>query len=85
MDLTGPVAGGSFPPDDLSPRAVNKEFYDQVCPDERRVSLSIEQINSGLKGRPVLERVEKYVEALRSVPEGCVVLSGWMEHPFDWT
>lgn len=29
--VTGPLAGGSFPPGDLTPRAVRKSYFDQVC------------------------------------------------------
>lgn len=28
----GPLAGGSFPPKDPTPRAVRKSYFDQVCP-----------------------------------------------------
>lgn len=30
--FTGPLAGGSFPHGDLTPRAVRKSYFDKVCP-----------------------------------------------------
>ncbi|KAF9647022.1 hypothetical protein BDM02DRAFT_3180749 [Thelephora ganbajun] len=33
--LSGPLAGGSFPPGDLTPRAVRKSYFDEVCPNPK--------------------------------------------------
>lgn len=78
------MAGGSFPPGDSAPRAVSEEFFNHVCPAERRTNISIKAVNEGLEYRPVMEVIEKYVKLLKEMPDGCVELYGGLEHPFDW-
>ena len=84
ISYTGPMAGGAFPPGDPAPRAVNEAFFKQVCPKERRTNITIEEVNQGLQGKPVIDVVDKYVQILKDLPDGCVELKGGMEHPFDW-
>lgn len=78
------MAGGSFPPGDSAPRAVNEDFFKKVCPKERRYVVSIKTVNEGIEWKPVKDVVETYVGVLKDIPEGCVELAGNMEHPFDW-
>lgn len=80
----GPLAGGPFPSDQPNPRSVNVEYFEKVCPFDRRTRLSIKELNEGLEGRPVIEVVEKYAAKLLAMTEGCVELYGDLEHPFDW-
>ena len=78
------MAGGPFPPEHPNPRAVTVEFFNQVCPENKRTRVSIKEMNDGLGGRPPIEIVEKYVSMLLAMADGCVELYGEWEHPFDW-
>ena len=78
------MAGGAFPPGDNAPRAVSEAFFKQVCPEERRTIISIKEVNEGLGVNPVIGVVDKYVQVLKDLPDGCVELKGGNEHPFDW-
>lgn len=78
------MAGGPFPPDRPAPRAVTKEFFEQVCPKERRTRISIEETNKDVKDVPVIDVLNKYVSILASSNDSCVELYGNMEHPFDF-
>ncbi|KAF9783854.1 hypothetical protein BJ322DRAFT_883240 [Thelephora terrestris] len=82
--ISGPLAGGSFPAGDNHPRSVNKEFYKQVSEGRDVAHLSIKELNEGLEGRPAIEILEKYVQALKDASEDCVELFGSREHPFDY-
>ncbi|KAI5118047.1 hypothetical protein M0805_005895 [Coniferiporia weirii] len=82
--VQGPIAGGNFPPEHPAPRAVSEEWFKKVCPEERRTKVGIKDLNEGLNGATVQAVVEKYVDKLLNMPEGCVELNGGMEHPFDW-
>ena len=78
------MAGGPFPSDHPAPRAVTKEFFLQVCPEERRTRISIEDTNKGLENAPVIDVLNKYVSILANNNDTCVELYGDMEHPFDF-
>ncbi|KAL5519362.1 hypothetical protein ACEPAH_1045 [Sanghuangporus vaninii] len=82
--IDGPISGGPFPPEHPNPRAVSVEFFDQVCPENKRSRVSIKEMNEGLEGRPPIEIMEKYASKLLGMAELCVELYGSLEHPFDW-
>ncbi|KAI8981311.1 hypothetical protein BD414DRAFT_492292 [Trametes punicea] len=42
--IRGPAAGGPFPPGDPAPRAVVKEYFDQVCPPSERHVLRSDEV-----------------------------------------
>lgn len=67
-----------------NPRAVSVEFFNQVCPEDKRTRISIKEINEGLGGRSPLGILQKYSTKLLGMSDGCVELYGFMEHPFDW-
>lgn len=85
FSATGPMAGAtSFLPGDNHPRAVSIEYFDKICPYERRTFVEIKDVNEGLEGRTVEEVLQKYVHVLSAMNETCVELRGGIEHPFDW-
>ena len=47
------MAGGAFPPGDTAPRAVSEEFFNSVCPKERRYYVNISEVNEGIVWGPV--------------------------------
>ena len=83
-DNIGPIAGGAFPPDVSSPRAVSAEWFKRICPRHRRTRIGIKDVNKGLENSTPLEVMEKYVRILIESQESCVELYGDMEHPFDF-
>lgn len=78
------MAGGAFPMGDSAPRAVNEDYFNEVCPKEQRSVIRIKAVNKGLEGKPVKEVVETYVKLLKDIPDGCLELAGTFEHPFDY-
>ena len=82
--FAGPIAGGPFPLEHPNPRAVSVEFFNQVCPEDKRTRISIKEMNEGLGGRSPLKILQKYSTKLLGMSDGCVELYGFMEHPFDW-
>ena len=84
-NLVGPIAGGPFPPEQPNPRSVSVEFFNEVCPEERRVRVNIHEMKEGLEWWNVPSVLDKYVEMMKSIKEGCVELYGdKYEHPFDF-
>jgi len=68
---SGPLAGGPFPEGGDAPRAVMKDYFDQVCP--KPLVLDHEALISRLPsdyGAGAL--VDAWVELLNSTPERCV-------------
>ncbi|KAH8119774.1 hypothetical protein DFH11DRAFT_1685277 [Phellopilus nigrolimitatus] len=82
--VQGPIAGGPFPAEHPAPRSVSVEWFRKVCPENKRTRISIKEMNEGLENATVLEVMEKYVQKLASMTEGCLELYGGMEHPFDY-
>ena len=80
----GPIVGGPLPPGDRAPRAVNEDFFNRVCPYDRRKFIDIQEVNNGLKTKPTLDYLKTYVKLLSELPDGCVELRGGWDHPFDW-
>lgn len=78
------MAGGPFPADRPAPRAVTREFFEQVCPMSRRTRISIEETNKDIKDAEVIDVLDKYVGILANSNDSCVELYGEMEHPFDF-
>ena len=79
------MAGGDFPTGVSAPRAVSKAYFNEVvCPNGQRSVIRIKAVNKDLEGKPVKEVLDTYVKLLRDVPDGCVELAGFMEHPFDF-
>ncbi|KAI0778943.1 hypothetical protein BD413DRAFT_512992 [Trametes elegans] len=70
--IRGPAAGGPFPPDSPAPRAVVKEYFDQVCPSEERRLINSEEVSdpydSNLDAGKVLDA---WVGRLHTLPR-CV-------------
>jgi len=68
---SGPLAGGPFPQGDDAPRAVMKDYFDQVCPKtlvlDHRALLS--RLPSDYSAGTL---VDAWVELLNSTPERCV-------------
>ena len=81
---SGPIAGGTFPVGHSAPRAVSFEYFQKVCPKKKIKVLYVEEINRGLEGAEVIDIMNKYVEILKNMDEGCVQLEGGLKHPFDY-
>ena len=68
----GPAAGGPWPPGDPAPRAVVKEYWDEVCPEkEVIVSEDVYKIDADVDGGVVLQA---WVEKLKNLPR-CVEIN----------
>ena len=79
------MAGGPFPSETPSPRAISAEWFKQICPEERRTRISIREMNEGLRDAGAEEIMQKYVNVLSTRKEGCIEMFGERdEHPFDY-
>ncbi|PCH34414.1 hypothetical protein WOLCODRAFT_135702 [Wolfiporia cocos MD-104 SS10] len=69
--IRGPTVGDPFPPGDHAPRAVIKEYFDQVCPTPRVISSDevSHQLPDDASAQTVLER---WVALLTAMPDRCV-------------
>ena len=70
------------------PRAVNTEFWEEICPDGQRVVLDVDEVNVRLgikvdsEGIVILER---WIRLLRDdITESCVEISRQSVHIFDF-
>ncbi|KAM5539903.1 hypothetical protein V8D89_006406 [Ganoderma adspersum] len=70
--LQGPTAGGSWPSDDLTPRAVVKEYWDKVCPEPH--AIVSDELLDPAKG-DADEVLRTWVEKLKTLPR-CVEITG---------
>lgn len=69
--ISGPLAGGAFPPGDDAPRAVMKDYFDTVCPET--LVLDHEALLSRLPWNYTgTMLVDTWVDLLNSTPERCV-------------
>ncbi|CDO76489.1 hypothetical protein BN946_scf184615.g15 [Trametes cinnabarina] len=84
--IRGPSAGGPFPPGDSAPRAVVKEYFDQVCPPSERVVMSSDEVTDVVGKEADAGRVlDAWVEKLRGLPR-CMEISEFSTQIFDiWT
>ncbi|KAG8990815.1 hypothetical protein FRB94_013086 [Tulasnella sp. JGI-2019a] len=77
--ISGPTAGGAFAAGDASPRAVNKNWWDKVCPPNRRTKLDVGAehakwaLTPDVSGKDLMERWTKRLARMEDV---CVEVSG---------
>ncbi|KZT27662.1 hypothetical protein NEOLEDRAFT_1130722 [Neolentinus lepideus HHB14362 ss-1] len=67
----GPIVGDSWPKGELAPRAVRKEFFDQVCP-ERTVIHGQEVVSSLPSEAPASQVLQAWMDKLNSIEDRCV-------------
>ncbi|PCH34412.1 hypothetical protein WOLCODRAFT_61697 [Wolfiporia cocos MD-104 SS10] len=69
--IQGPTAGGVFITDPAAPRAVMKEFFDEICPHP--TIIRNDDIIRSLGRESTAEvMIEKWVEVLRAIDDRCV-------------
>ncbi|KAF8519729.1 hypothetical protein BU17DRAFT_47491 [Hysterangium stoloniferum] len=88
--INGPTAGGPLPPVLAAagvPRAVTRDYFEDVCPANRRTIVKVEDIHAkyGMShesdGLPTLEN---WVKELRDMPDLCVEIHPHSPHVFDF-
>ncbi|KAI0354759.1 hypothetical protein OH77DRAFT_1425875 [Trametes cingulata] len=73
--IRGPAAGGPFPPGDPAPRAVVKEYFDEVCPPSERTVIMSDEVTNAYESDSHAGRVlDAWVEKLKSLPR-CVEIN----------
>jgi len=69
--IQGPVVGGPWPKEDSSPRAVIKEYWDEVCPE--RTIINPRDVDGSLPGDISLpDLIDVWIKKLNSIPDRCV-------------
>ncbi|KAF8575750.1 hypothetical protein K439DRAFT_1397933 [Ramaria rubella] len=78
--ISGPGAGGGH----HAPRAVNVEWWETVCPPERRLTLDSSEVSKGLGNAEGSELFERWVDTLTNTEPGCVEIAPDSPSIFDW-
>jgi hypothetical protein len=77
--ISGPLIGGPFEPGDDAPRAVSKNYFNEVCPKSQRTIIDTEEVNdekirySETAGASFM--FDRWVEKLNSIDNPCVEIS----------
>jgi len=88
--INGPTAGGPLPPVLAAagiPRAVARDYFEEMCPASRRTVVKVEDIHAkyGMShesdGLPTLEN---WARELRDMPDLCVEIHPHSPHIFDF-
>ncbi|KDQ16770.1 hypothetical protein BOTBODRAFT_186403 [Botryobasidium botryosum FD-172 SS1] len=78
--ISGPTAGGPWAPGDSAPRSISAEWWNVVCPSEKRLKLNT-TVESEKMGLPRLADGEmliaRWAETLKNIDHGCVVIDGY--------
>jgi hypothetical protein len=86
--ISGPTAGGPFPPSARSsPRAISKDYWNNICPYERRVLLDVDTINRELNfpnNPDGLVMLQRWAEKLTAMSEPCVEILYTSKHIIDF-
>jgi hypothetical protein len=90
--IAGPIIGASFPPssqhdetkDYPPPRAVNEEYFEEVCPRERRRRINLNEVNKSMHFAEGSEILDYYVRMIDGIGDGCLEFYGKDEYIFDW-
>ena len=77
--LKGPVAGGDWPAEQVSPPAVSKRWFESVaCPPGRRRIINADDVffHFELENADAETIIARWAEVLLEVPENCVEVTG---------
>ncbi|KAH7920519.1 hypothetical protein BV22DRAFT_1107628 [Leucogyrophana mollusca] len=84
--ISGPVVGGELPPEDHTPRAVSKDFFQTICPNP--TILQVSEINDDyLRYDETVSAAvifDKWVQKLNSIDDPCVQLDANNGQIFDY-
>ncbi|KDQ16769.1 hypothetical protein BOTBODRAFT_30673 [Botryobasidium botryosum FD-172 SS1] len=78
--ISGPTAGGPWAPGDPAPRAISAEWWETVCPYEKRLVLNSTLENASMGLAPDVDGdilIAHWAEKLRNLDHECVALDGW--------
>ena len=79
----GPSVGGAFAPGDPAPRAVQREYWQKVCP--HATVITTEDFNEQLGKDPdALTMMNAWSDRLRGIPERCVEIHAYSNQIFDY-
>jgi len=77
--ISGPTAGGAFAKGDSSPRAVNTNWWEKVCPPNRRKQINVGEQHAKWEVQPAVtgkELLERWTKKLTAMDDGCVEIVG---------
>jgi hypothetical protein len=76
---TGPLIGGPFEPGDDAPRAVSKNYFNDVCPPSKRTIIDTKDVNDEKirysKNTGASFMFDRWVEKLNSIDNPCVEIA----------
>jgi hypothetical protein len=75
--LSGPAAGASWGPGDEHPRAISQQWWDVVCPSERRKVINADDIMKEVgKDSDGIRMLQQWASLLKDIPDNCVEIIG---------
>jgi len=80
--LAGPAVGGMWPPGDPAPRSVSTEWFNIVCPPERRRKITTEAIKAPIRWEKGDVHFRTWLKVLAEAPEECIEIIGSSEDSF---
>ena len=78
--VSGPGAGGG----QIAPRAISSEWWETVCPSDRRLVLDSEKVSYDIGGAEGAMIMQKWVDTLTSVQDKCMEIAHDSHPVFDW-
>ena len=71
--VQGPLVGDPWAEGDDTPRAVVKEYFDQICPKSETIKINPREVDENQPGNfPASVLVDKWIQKLATVQSRCV-------------
>ncbi|KAF9485826.1 hypothetical protein BDN70DRAFT_795096 [Pholiota conissans] len=70
--ISGPTVGGPWEPNDHAPRSISEEWYEVVCPPEKRRIISTRDVKPLVNNLPGNELFAVWQKLLLEAPEKCI-------------
>ncbi|KZT33630.1 hypothetical protein SISSUDRAFT_992852 [Sistotremastrum suecicum HHB10207 ss-3] len=81
--ISGPSAGGPLPSSSNAPRAISSEWWEVVCPPERRAFVDVESVMGDIRGEEASVIMKRWIEVLGGMTESCVEIDEHQPPLFD--
>ncbi|KAF8177010.1 hypothetical protein BJ912DRAFT_1132794 [Pholiota molesta] len=70
--ISGPTVGAPWPVNDTAPRSISEEWWEIVCPPERRRIISVREVKPKVADLPGDQIFAAWEKVLLDAPESCI-------------
>ncbi|KAF8625525.1 hypothetical protein AX17_006837 [Amanita inopinata Kibby_2008] len=82
--ITGPMVGGPMDPEDVDvPRAVSRDYFNQVCPESERYMIRGDDVKEGHWDLPAHKLINALKSKVLATDARCIELPRWSSQIFD--